>query len=455
VSSGSARPAAPGLEPAAPGARATWLELFFDLVFVYAFLNVALTTSAGLTPTSLLRGLLILAPLWFAWTTFAALGNTVRADQGIMPLVGFASTAVIFVAALSIPHTLTQDPRDRDADLVFATCYLLVRALQVFAIWYSARHDPQLRLPWLALAVPAALSSALLLAAALVPPFLFGRNRELAFTVEVVLWVLAIAVAYGVSAVVKTRSLPLVSARHWAERYGQVVLIALGESFISLGTGPRLQAGLPLTWPVIYGSAVGIVVIAALAWAYFDIRQLVGVGALERARGPAKNALARDAYAYLHLPMIVGVILFSLGLKKVLSSVADLDTPNSRPLPDIDIYLLYGGVCVYLGALLAFQLRTGARTDWFQLAARLGLLALIPPALVLPGIAALGLLAAFLLFTTSVNHVRWAGQRRQLRGGVLAEERAVEAAETWWRHGEEAPPSRAELRERARPRRSR
>jgi low temperature requirement protein LtrA len=367
-----------------------------------------------------------------------------------MPLVGFASAGVIFIAALSIPYAFGQQPQRRLADFVFATCYLLVRALQLLAYWYAARNDPDLRPRWLALAVPPVVSSALLLTAALVPEFAFVGSR--AFAVQAVLWVLAIVVAYGVSAVVGSRSATLVSSRHWAERFAQVVLIALGESFISLGTGAGLQAGLPLRWPVIYASAIGTVVIACLAWAYFDMRAIAGEHALRREQADRQSALARDAYVYLHLPMIVGIILFSLGLKHLLGAVADPDTPDSRPLPDIDVFLLYGGVFVYLAALLGFQLRTDHWTDWFQIAARLVLIVLAPIAVLLPGLAALALLALSLGVTTVVNHIRLAGRRAQLRGSTLEEERGVEAAETWWRHGEETSPSREEIRARARPR---
>lgn len=431
VSTGDGQPP-PGVEPAAPGAKATWLELFFDLVFVYAFLTVTQTTSAGLTPAALLRAALILALLWFAWTAFAEVTNTVRADQGIMPVIGFASTALAFVASLSIPYAFAVQPRNI-GDYLFACCYFLLRALQLLAIWYAAGHGPYLHPAWPALVVPPLVSTALLLAAASVP--YLGLTGDRAFAIRVVLWVLAIAVAYGATIVFGGRGLRVVSARHWSERYGLVILIALGESFISLGTGSRPPGGLPLTWPVIYSSVIGTALIASLAWAYFDLRAIAGGRALHRERGRAQTALARDAYAFLHLPMIVGIILFSLGLKHVLAAVADPNTPNSRPLPAVDVYLLYGGVLLYLVALVGFQLRVERSTDWFQVAGRLAMAALIPAALVLPGIAALGLLAVAHTLAVGINHVRLAGKRQQLRGEALEEERAVEAAETRTRHG--------------------
>jgi low temperature requirement protein LtrA len=443
VGDGSGTLAGRGLEPATPGTRVTWLELFYDLVYVFAFVNVGLTASASRNTETLLRGLLILALLWFAWTTFAALGNAVRADQGIMPLVGLANMAIIFVAAQTIPYAFAGREHGHAADFVFAGCYLAARGLQVLAIWYAARSDPRLHPRWLALALPPLISTALLLAAAFAPHVVHARNPALA--VQVALWVLAIAVAYGVAAVTGGRGLPIVSARHWTDRYAQVVLIALGESFISLGISSGLLAGLPLTWPVVIGSALGVVVIATAAWAYFDMRFFVGAHALHRATERAQTALARDAYTFLHLPMIIGIILFSLGQKEVLGAIANPRNPISHPAPDTAIYLFIGGLFVYLMALLGFQLRTEHWASRFQIVARATLLGLIPVALFLPGLAALGLLAAWLVSSATINHVRLAEKRSQLRRSALEEERALEATETWWRYGEEEPPSRHEL----------
>jgi low temperature requirement protein LtrA len=261
----------------------------------------------------------------------------------------------------------------------------------------------------------------------------------------VALWVLAIAVAYGVAAVTGGRGLPIVSTRHWTDRYAQVVLIALGESFISLGIGSGLLAGLPLTWPVVIGSALGVVVIATAAWAYFDMRFLAGAHALHRATEKAQAALARDAYTFLHLPMIVGIILFSLGQKEVLGAIANARQSISRPTSDTAIYLLIGGVFVYLMALLGFQLRTERWASRFQIVTRAALLGLIPVATFLPSLAALGLLAGWLVTTSIINHVRLAERRRELRREALEQERGLEATETWWRYGKEEPPSRHEL----------
>ncbi|HEX5596619.1 MAG TPA: low temperature requirement protein A [Micromonosporaceae bacterium] len=434
MSEGSDRPAGRRLEPAAPGARVTPLELFYDLVFVFAFLNVTGVTAEFLGPSALLKTLLVLPLLWFGWTSFAALGNVIRADQGVMPLFGFATMAIIFVAVVTLPEAFADEPSGLPGDLVFASCYFLVRALQVLAFWYAVRGDRELQRRWRALAVPVLISVTLLIVAALVPQRLFHGTAE--FAGRAGLWVLAIGIEYGASALVRTKDtgIPLVSAGHWAERHAQIILIAFGESVISLGTGPKLRSGLPLTWSVITASVLGIAVIAALWFAYFDSLAIAAERALHQSRGAARIALARDAYTYLHLPMIAGIILFSTGLNRVLTNIADPVVPSTRDsLGGIDLYVLYGGVILYLLALLGFQFRTVGRVDGFQLAAMLLLAALIPVADRLSAFGSLALLVLVAVGLVIVMSV-WARQpRAKLRREKLEEQRALEAEETEWR----------------------
>lgn len=385
---------APRLEPAAPGARVTPLELLYDLVYAFAFLNVADVTVSHLNPVALLKSLLVLALLWFAWTSFATLGNAFRADQGILPLIGFTTMAILFVAAVTTPEAFADSPPGLPGDLVFATCYFLIRGLQVLLFRYAVR--PAYRRHWWRQAVPVVISTSLLIIAALLPQRLFEGHAE--FIGRATLWVLAIVIEYGARALIPTEGLSIVSVGHWAERYAQIVLVAFGESIISLGSGPNLQAGLRLTWSVIGASALGISLIVALWWAYFDSLSVTAERVLHRSSGAARGTLARDAYAYLHFPMIVGIIMFALGLNRTLTLLADLTVPSTRDrLGTVDLAVLYGGVIVYLLALLGFQLRTVGRAGVLQIVTVGLLAALIPVAYRLPAFTALALLVAVVI----------------------------------------------------------
>ena len=102
---------------------------------------------------------------------------------------------------------------------------------------------------------------------------------------------------------------------HFAERHGLIMIIALGESIVAIGVG----AGTELTWAIAGAATLGIAVVCAMWWMYFDVVALVSARRLARApEGKIRNELARDSYSYIHLLMVAGIILFALGLKKTL-----------------------------------------------------------------------------------------------------------------------------------------
>jgi low temperature requirement protein LtrA len=154
-------------------------------------------------------------------------------------------------------------------------------------------------------------------------------------------------------------------------------------------------ADLPISWPIIVASACGFAVAAALWWAYFDATAPAAEHLLVRADGAERAALARDGYTYLHLPMVAGIILLSLGLKKVLEYVGDTEHHAlSDPLHGVGLYALYGGVILYLLGHFGFKLRIMRHVVWTRLGATILLVLLLPIADRVPALAALGMLAA-------------------------------------------------------------
>ncbi|MFC0504540.1 low temperature requirement protein A [Micromonospora costi] len=422
-----------GIRPGAPGSRATRLELFYDLVFVFAFLNVTTVTADNPTPRGLAQCLVVLALLWWCWTGFAALGNAVRTDQGVVPLVGFATMAAAFVLAVTMPHAFVDRAGGLPGPVVFAACYLLVRASQVAIFGWVSRGDRRLRRRWLVLAVPVLVSTAFIAAAALVPPRVASGRVEVG--VRLALWVAALAVEYGLGLVLRGTGWTVVSAGHWAERHALIVLVALGESIIALGVGPGFVAGLPLTWSVIVAAVFGIAAVAALWWTYFDALALALEQTLHRTRERrARIALARDVYTYLHLPLVAGIILFALGLKGVLKEGSDPATRGwGVPLPGFDLLALYGGVALYLLALIALERRALGRTRWWSIAAVGLLIVLVPIAGDMPELVALGLLALATVAATVAQRLVDAPLRGQVRHVALEEQLASEAEQTQWR----------------------
>ncbi|MCF0095735.1 low temperature requirement protein A [Micromonospora sp. MH99] len=421
------------MQRSAPGSRATRLELFYDLIFVFAFLNVTTATAADRTVRGLVQCLVVLALLWWCWSGFAVLGNLIRTDQGIVPLVGFVTMAAAFVLALSLPKAFVDRPGGLYGPLVFAAGYFLVRVGETSIFLWLGRRNRDVRRRWRMLALPVVLSTSLIVVAALVPQRLFDGAAEGVF--RLALWLTALAVEYGAGLALRGTGWTVLSAGHWAERHGQIVLVALGEAIIALGLAPGGTAALPLTWPVLIAAVLGVAVAASLWWAYFDTLALGMEQALHRTRDPdARAAMARDAYTYLHLPVIIGVILFALGLKGLIHEGAAPHTPSwGVPLPGFDLLALYGGVALYLLALIVLGRWLLAAPRWPTIGGIVLLLVLVPVAGALPELFALALLALAAALAVGAQTVVDTRRRRRVRQVALEEQLAVEEEQTRWR----------------------
>lgn len=422
-----------GVQRSAPGSRATRLELFYDLIFVFAFLNVTTVTAGNPTGRGLVQCLVVLALLWWCWTGFAVLGNLVRTDQGIVPLVGFATMAAAFVLALSLPKAFVDRPGGLPGPLVFAAGYFLVRVSETSIFIRAGRRNRDLRRRWRLFALPPLLATSLLVVAALLPQRLFDGAAE--GVVRLAFWLAALAVEYGSGFTLRGTGWTVLSAGHWAERHGQIVLVALGEAIIALGLAPGGSAILPLTWPALVAAVLGVAVAAALWWAYFDTLALGMEQTMHRTRDPAtRAALARDVYTYLHLPVIAGVILFALGLKGLIHEGADVGTPSwGVPLPSFDLLALYGGVALYLLTLIVLGRKMLAVPRWPTIGGILLLLVLVPVAGSLPELSALTMLAVATWLAVGAQTIVDAQRRRGVREVALAEQLAVEEDQTRWR----------------------
>ena len=371
--------------------RVTPLELFFDLVFVYAITQVTTLMSRDPTWQGVGRGLLVLAALWWSWTGFAWLTNMLEPEEGLVRAGMFGGMAAMLVAALAVPQAFGSDA------VLFGIAYVLVRLVNLALYAIAGKRDPAF-LHTLARFGPTAVVGPLIILAA---GFVDGGAR-------IALWVIAIVTVYSGPLIDRGRGWRI-SPAHFAERYGLIVIIALGESIVAIGFAAR---GTALT-PAIVGAAVlGVAVSAALWWAYFDVYAVLGERMLSETTGVARARLARDNYSYLHMPMIAGIVLFALGLKFTTHDV-------HAPLAMIPAVALCGGLSLYFFTHVVMRVRlvwfirrtTSDRPGWIgpgRLAAAIGTLALIPAALMLPALVALALVAAlcWALIVWDVLHYR-------------------------------------------------
>jgi low temperature requirement protein LtrA len=173
---------------------------------------------------------------------------------------------------------------------------------------------------------------------------------------------------------------------HFAERHGLIIIIALGESIVSIGVGAHAH----LTWGIAGAAILGIALSAALWWLYFDVVALVSRRRLINAEmGRRRNELARDSYSYLHFPMVAGIVLVALGLKTTLGHVGDA-------LETVPAFALLGGVSAYLLGLVAFRFRHVRTVNRPRLALAILLFALLPVATHVPALITLAIVTAVL-----------------------------------------------------------
>jgi low temperature requirement protein LtrA len=350
-------------------ARVTPIELFFDLVFVFSLTQVTALMNHDLTLHGILRGLLVLALLWWCWVGYAWLGNVVQADEGFGRVAMFGAMAAMFVLALTVPEAFHDLPGGLDGPVVLAM---------------ASADDPGLRRQLFRFA-PSVLGSTALLVVA----------SQMDGVAQTWMWVAVLVVDYVGTIMAGASGWRLYSASHFAERHGLIILIALGESIVSIGAG---VASLPISWAIIAASILGLTIAGALWWTYFDVTSIVAERALRRAEGEQRARMARDAYSYLHLPMMMGIVLVALGMKQVMESVGGAEGHSvSDPLAPVPLRAMYAGAALYLMSHVAFRYRIWHRVSWQRVVTVLIVLALVPLAAQLSALGAVALLAGVLV----------------------------------------------------------
>jgi low temperature requirement protein LtrA len=371
--------------------RVAPLELFFDLVFVFALTRVTELMSENATWEGLGQGMLVLVALWWAWGAYAWLTNYIAADEGVERLLMFAAMGAMAVVALAVPHAFTDDA------LLFAVAYAIVRWLHIF-IWAEANEDVDTGQAIVRLARTAVPAPTLLIVAGVVDD---GTTRA-------VIWIVALTIDLAGPLVFGLRGFR-VSARHFAERFGLVVIIALGESIVAIGAGvsDELDAG------IIVAAVLGVIVSCALWWAYFDVWALIMETRFRETHGHSRILIARDVYAYLHLPMIAGVVLVALGIKK---TIGDVD----EPLKTAPAVALFGGIALYYAGHVGARWRLTHTLFRGRLVALAVSLALIPVGTEVDALVAMALAAVLTCAVILYEAIRYAEARHRIRAGASA-----------------------------------
>ena len=365
-------------------------ELFFDLVFVFAFTQVATLLSDDPTFAGIGRGVLVVAALWWPWTAYAWLTNTVDPEEGFVGAALLVALIAMFLAALAVPGVFGDD------GVLFGAAFLVVVAMHLALYALAGRGHRDLFAAVLRLAPWTLLGAVLILVAG------FG----FADGARIWLWVAALACTYvgaGLSGSTGWRVYP----SHLAERYGLVLIIALGEAFVAIGIG---ATGVGIGVGEVVAAILGLLIATSFWLAYFDFFSIRGERMLAELRGPDRIALARDVYAYAHLPMIVGIVLFAFAMKTIVAHVGE-------ELDFAVAFALCGGSALYLLTYSGIRIRIERRVRLSsgRFVAALALLLALPLATVIPALAALAVVTAVWLALHTYELVLWREARAESR----------------------------------------
>lgn len=368
--------------------RATFIELFFDLVFVFALTRVTALVLGDTSLEGFGRAALVLALVWWAWSAYAWMTNAIDIERTGVRVLLLIATAGAFVMAIAVPHAYDTE------GIWFAGAYAFVQVLSTILYVTGLRGDREHQQAILRLAPWFLLGPAIALAGGLVedPQLRTG------------LWVVALLVnVVGTFTVGGERF--RVSPGHFAERYGLFMIIALGESIVAIGAGlDEIERDLAFGLAVV----VAFAGVAALWWAYFDFTQVAAERALHRTDPTRRGPLARDVYTLGHFPLVLGIILFAVAAEKTVAHPHD-------PLSWAGRWALGSGIALYLLGFVLMRFRVIRRVAWERAA---GAAAAVPLSLALGGIAAvwtLAILVALVLVVVEAEAARMRETRAQVR----------------------------------------
>ena len=369
--------------------KTSYIELFFDLVFVFAFTQVTALILEDTSAEGFLRAALVLAMVWWAWSAYAWMTNAIDIENVVTRLIIFTAMAAGFFMALAVPDAF------QDEAAWFAVAYFVVRILNTALYTWGARSDPVLLRATLRLA-PWFLIAALV---ALAGGFADPDYRA---------WIWLASLVIDVVGTLRVARVEWrISPSHFAERFALIVIIALGESIVAIGIGTS-ELERDSTYAV--SVVVAFAGVAALWWAYFDFTAVAAERALRRASRAARGPLARDVFTYFHYPVVLGIIFYAVAAKKTLEHPLD-------PLSEAGRWALGLGVAIYLSSFALMRFRVIRRLAWERLTAAAVALVVAVALERTDAIVTLGVVIAVLIASVAVETFRLRELRAAIRAG--------------------------------------
>ncbi len=327
---------------------ASTLELFFDLVYVYAITQVVGLIHDDPSGQGLWRGALILWLLWWTWGIYTWTTNWTGTDGAGTRVFLLSAMAMTLLMALAIPDAFG------DGSRWFGVTYLVVRTLAAGLYWFASGDHPAQRAAFMTF-FPLSFAASVLVA---VGGFL--ESPWLAVT-----WIAAACLDLFAAANAG-RGTWAIDAHHFAERNGLFIIVALGETIVGIGL---TAVGVPRDAIHIAAVLIGFTIASCLWWAYFHGAAPVLEDAMAKATGKGMGRIARDAFSLLHYPLVVGIVFYAVAAEEI---VAHPD----EPLDDFGRFTLALGVSLALLAISAAVFRVVRRIPTARLLAALGIMSI-------------------------------------------------------------------------------
>jgi low temperature requirement protein LtrA len=368
------------------GSRVTFIELFFDLVFVFAVTQLSHSLLGSMTAMGATQTALLFVAVWWAWVNTSWCTNWLDPERTPVRLMLMALMLAGLCMSTSIPGAFGEK------GLPFAGG---MAAMQVgrsaFMLWAFRRIDPQNHLNFQRITAWLVLASSLWVAGA------FGDG-----TLRLALWAGAALVessgpAFGYHTPGLGRSMTedwRVDGHHMAERCGLFIIIALGESILLTGA---TFAGLAVTWDAAAAFVAAFLGSVTMWWIYFDVSADTATERIVEDKDPGR--LARLAYTYFHMPLVAGIIVCAVADELVLKH-------PSGPVSPATAAIMIAGPALYVGGNALFKRAIGGEWPRSHLLGLVLLAACVPLASL---VSPLGLTAATtfaLVIVAAVETVR-------------------------------------------------
>ena len=357
--------------------NASTLELFFDLVYVFAITQIVALIHADPTVLGFARGAFLLGLLWWTWSIYTWTTNWTGTEGAPIRLFLLAAMGATLVMALEVPDAFG------DGSRWFGITYFAVRMLAAGFYWVASKNYPTQRAAF-ATFFPLSFLAALfiMLGGFLDAPWLG------------VFWVAGAGLDVF-SAINAGRGTFAIDAKHFAERMGLFVIIALGESIVGIGLA---AAHVPRDMIHLVALSLMFVIAAGLWWSYFDKAAPFVEIVFTQKTGKARGRFARDAYSILHYPIILGIVFFAVAAEEIV-------THPDEPLSAVVASAMALGVGLVLVPIVGSVLRSIPRIFLLRIATSAALLLLVWLTTGISAVATSAIVAVVLVIELKWEHV--------------------------------------------------